>query len=610
MMAMIVLFMSVLVDYARIVAFHQKLQIDTASGLRSAMSAFDGPLQQRYGLFAGGGTDRTKLFVEAVDGEQSAHVNVDETLGTYAVFRRQVLEEMKYKAPIDFTVELLSTLTSMQSLLENNPATMDVLQQVSKLHDRREQLLDQVLQLQTELAGIAADSFASLASLSAEEVINNEDILLQLQPLAQTTLTTHQQFQQTMQQKLQRAKQLNEQMETIIQQATQNKASNATSLQQLALTDGWFVQYNQQLEQQTTQYASFKTECSHNNVAMLLLAAKEYDQTYGTSGTVIAYYIDEQKSRATNESARKQYQAKAAADWGQLRQTFHDLTSGFHYEEHKKQFEQLQTRYLASLKNNGIAATDNERVAVDLPADVSSAGEQAVGQMPTLLTQLKDIGTHVRDDLYMNEFVASRFSHFHPQQLQALQSQKDPSQLAQLLSLSNQEQEYILYGWDSPSANIVASLSEWIAFRLAIRTSEGLIEYGDKGHPLVVLAAALAYAAEKTLEDFQTLLRTGSAPLSKYAPVQLSYANYLRILMLLHPSDERRVARTIAVIEQNVGYTLAYRPTALTVDMTARMQLWFLPDMFAGLTKIGMLSGKVVDRHYYETSKTMGLSYN
>ena len=102
----------------------------------------------------------------------------------------------------------------------------------------------------------------------------------------------------------------------------------------------------------------------------------------------------------------------------------------------------------------------------------------------------------------------------------------------------------------------------------------------------------------------------GAAPLSKYVQVDVSYKDYLRLFMLVHGGSDNpaKLARMIAVIEHNGGVTLSKVPIAVTGEVKAGADLWFLPGMMELLGRIGLLQGKVVEGPY-ETTQTMGWSY-
>src|SRR5690606_37211649 len=71
-------------------------------------------------------------------------------LADHEIFRRQVLEEMKYKAPIDLTLELAERFKGLDSAIRDAADTVDLLERMRQAYDRREAALDRVLDRQIE----------------------------------------------------------------------------------------------------------------------------------------------------------------------------------------------------------------------------------------------------------------------------------------------------------------------------------------------------------------------------------------------------------------------------------------------------------------------------
>ncbi|WP_020617716.1 TadE/TadG family type IV pilus assembly protein [Paenibacillus daejeonensis] len=172
-MAGILLFTAVLMDFGRIAAADRKLEIAVQSGIRSVLSAYDEMLYSRYGLFARGGSDADAILERVADRSlespengfqllpmqrEASHVNPSQVLGTYDVFRRQVLEEMKYKAPVDFTMDIISRFKPLSGAMKEATATVNLLEKMRKLYETREKALKEALTLQRTAAAIGADS--------------------------------------------------------------------------------------------------------------------------------------------------------------------------------------------------------------------------------------------------------------------------------------------------------------------------------------------------------------------------------------------------------------------------------------------------------------------
>ncbi|WP_219838692.1 hypothetical protein [Paenibacillus sp. R14(2021)] len=175
--AAMLLFTSLLIDYARIAAFNKKSELAAQSSIRSALSAYDDALYERYGLFGAGGSDRNELFTQAIqhnldeeeDGfrllriqREASHVDRYEVLGNQQVFSRQVLEEMKYKAPIDFTLEIASRFAPMSSAMKEAAATVNALEDIRRMYDEREKRLALVMQEQKQAAVQSAQAASAV----------------------------------------------------------------------------------------------------------------------------------------------------------------------------------------------------------------------------------------------------------------------------------------------------------------------------------------------------------------------------------------------------------------------------------------------------------------
>ncbi|MCC2684925.1 MAG: hypothetical protein K0R75_1824, partial [Paenibacillaceae bacterium] len=172
-------------------------------------------------------------------------------------------------------------------------------------------------------------------------------------------------------------------------------------------------------------------------------------------------------------------------------------------------------------------------------------------------------------------------------------------ELAAAHVLPNQEAEYILYGFGSCEANYTAAYAEMFSLRLAIRTTEQLMNPENEilqiGSPALVLLAALARGAADALEDMKKLLDGKDVPfMSKLGnAVRLNYRDYLRLFLLLHSSDRNMLSRTQALIELNTGKNLELYATYMQAKATTSVKLWFLPELFRLLDVLGMQSCRV-----------------
>ncbi|WP_027087699.1 hypothetical protein [Cohnella panacarvi] len=174
--AAFVLITALLIDFARVAAFRRQAELTVKSGARSVLSSFDPELYSRYGLFVRGGEPADRIFADTLAGNavpsdsepfpyldtrwEGTEVTESRPIADHDILRRQVLEEMKYKAPIDLTIELASRLRGMSGMIEDTKQTVDVLERVQEAYDRREEALDRALERQRSYGEIVRAAFA------------------------------------------------------------------------------------------------------------------------------------------------------------------------------------------------------------------------------------------------------------------------------------------------------------------------------------------------------------------------------------------------------------------------------------------------------------------
>lgn len=185
--AAFVLLNGLLIDFARVAAFRKQAELAAKSGARSVLSSFDPGVYARYGLFIRGGEPANDVFRRTLEGNleqdgprtfrfldarwDGSEVTESRPLASHDVFRRQVLEDMKYKAPIDLTIELLSRFRGVDEAMKETKRTVDVLEKMRKAYDRRQAALEEVLKRQKEageklekaMAGYVPDPAVSMS---------------------------------------------------------------------------------------------------------------------------------------------------------------------------------------------------------------------------------------------------------------------------------------------------------------------------------------------------------------------------------------------------------------------------------------------------------------
>ncbi|MCC3375524.1 hypothetical protein [Cohnella sp. REN36] len=173
--AAFMLLTGLLIDLSRIAAFRKQSELSVRAGARAILSSYDPALYARYGLFARGGDPSDDLFLRALEGNrepedegafrlldtrwEKTDVTESRPLGLHDVFRRQILEEMKYKAPIDLTIEMASRFRGLSSVMKEAKSTVDGLERLKEAYDRREAALDKAMSAQAEAGRVVADAW-------------------------------------------------------------------------------------------------------------------------------------------------------------------------------------------------------------------------------------------------------------------------------------------------------------------------------------------------------------------------------------------------------------------------------------------------------------------
>ncbi|MBC5637335.1 hypothetical protein H8S33_11015 [Ornithinibacillus sp. BX22] len=168
---LLLLFNAVLIDYARILIAERQTEEAAKAALRSTMSAYNTSLQDK-GLFAldgnqgeaetifrevfqknlstGEGEHFDFLGLKPVDSEISLNINLERSLANKDILKYQILEEMKYKAPVEVGEAVIKNFLSVAEQVEQ---ASDYAKLAKKLNDYakdREKELDEAEKLLKE----------------------------------------------------------------------------------------------------------------------------------------------------------------------------------------------------------------------------------------------------------------------------------------------------------------------------------------------------------------------------------------------------------------------------------------------------------------------------
>ncbi|MCD1257475.1 hypothetical protein B5M42_001310 [Paenibacillus athensensis] len=196
----------------------------------------------------------------------------------------------------------------------------------------------------------------------------------------------------------------------------------------------------------------------------------------------------------------------------------------------------------------------------------------SLGALQLLDSLLAAAAEELRDDIWIHEYVLTVFS--------SRTAKSDFSNRR----LVGQEAEYVLYGFSGCGANLSAAYVEMFSLRLAVRTVEALLQPDPAdlqlGSPMLVLLAASAEGAKQAAADMKLLIDGQAVPFFENKPfhvIQLSYNDYLRIFLLVHSSQTKTLARIQALLELNTGLDLRQASACFESTAQSSIRLWFVP---------------------------------
>ncbi|WP_226001085.1 hypothetical protein [Paenibacillus sp. BJ-4] len=709
-------FIAVFIDYARIAALHVQTERLTHAAVRSVMSAYDPVLQQEYGLFAYGESDGQQIMVKVLNDSakrtaraqtlplmntklDSSSLQMERELGKYSIFNEQIREEMKYKAPVDFTFEVLEKLKPLSQNMKEASHTVDLLKRLQKLYDQREAKLDDMLVKQREagarmeevrkriikqqgayipnqyiwdplevVADIAAQ-YKHYVHVYEDNKKSVDDVkIMQMEKYSRRAKSALDRLRQAKVQAgeehdkllleakepLNEARQINEEMRKVIAQYKQRAAnagydevsaaptpsgggSNADPLvgsarqkvEDLLIPDKEFEQWEAEIEKQRASIntvnnrltgmmraLSFYTDPFMNadmlkqEVVSALKEMDKYLNAYVWSGA--ANVLDSEArmmdTRRGPDKERKKMEKEAKNKLKHAYRIIEVLSKG---KQSAEQFQELEQYYNESIAFN--QSTSSPSVTTDLSYDTYEAAGASMDSMDGLYGAASGLLTQLGDEFYQNEYALSYYHHVDFSRFGSLAgSGANVGNAAQILGdqleVNNQEVEYILYGFHNPTGNLASAYGEIFAMRLAIRTMEGLVKNSSKGNPLVILAAALLYGVEKAIEDMIMLAQKGYVPLSDFLKFRMTYKDHLRLFLMLHSNNERKMSRMLALIRLNTDVNPAERRTYAKGEVKNGMRLWFLPGV---MKMLGTASkeGESIKGSVYYVTKTAHFSY-
>ncbi|NHN30711.1 hypothetical protein G9U52_12795 [Paenibacillus sp. S3N08] len=333
----IFLFCALLIDFSRIKVAEKEAENAVKTGVRSVLSAFSLSLHD-YGLFA---LDQAQdnaeaFFLKAVSGNLSGTIEAEHfrfidqrleetnssltsmyTLASHTVFKKQILEDMKYRAPMIYSLELVDKFkkTGLSTVLSQAQSFSKHAVSVEKVLDERDEAMDEtweewkaIHQKATAIYPFYQTQLADLNQLSSNVGIHQVD-----------------EVRQSLQDAKDHLKSLEQQLESIddniqsVSKATQGAADaikglmesrNQVNLQVDEMFDK--VADLQQLLNDTIRYASLLTLLkvrSTSDASFLKKTIEQFDKALNRAKTANDRLNEELRTVTSNNSGDSTYSA-------------------------------------------------------------------------------------------------------------------------------------------------------------------------------------------------------------------------------------------------------------------------------------------------------------
>lgn len=632
----LVLFQGVLADLIRIRTAELRMQRALHASLRSSLAAFDRSLLE-YGLFGltqSGETlqasfDRV-LHSNATLAEEgaflrlaglqlpdSAEIRPLQTLGNPAVIRRQIMETMKYIAPVEFAKELADKLPLVKDQLGFARTYMEQADALEALLAEREEALDRIWSALEQLADAIRGADRSFTGLklelnrlsarigNASEERVRERIRELLRELAESSgdesggsgirrqLDQQEELLDDIEDFNRAWRQLQEQTDAISRRIQQD---SSLLLERL----GTARSVNERIQERISGYTAANTD-------------EPGTEAFRQTVVYPAEYFDEIQDALNGLASRFETTAQALAQTNERnRSVTYDREYAVRFEEFMKYQEQVERQRTERVKRvaeqkrqarrqaeeqRKQAAQDGSRACRESDAELyaqlggksglfakymRAAGDAGAGQQDPwgqppessasfMLDKLQALGgklAAVRDEMYLHEYALLHLNY-------------RTAETADGHALSGQEIEYLLYGLSSCTANHYAAYGEIFALRLAIRTAEAMVDLSAgaaAASPGLYVLQAVARGAMRGYEDARKLADGEAVPLADKIPqIRWNYKDHLRLFLWFHGSGASNLARLQSLIELNTGSDLTLATTSLRADAEGTLRLWFIP---------------------------------
>lgn len=570
----------IIVDAARIMVAENKAEIALESAARSVLADYDPQMAGDFGLFAVEAKameeDFQRYFLsnlkERHQGISFIHYQIqsiqirsasENTLLNNKAFENQVLQYMKYKAPLKMGETLIEAFKSgnfqqKAQLLEGGLEAMTVRE---RAQDKTSALNKALGQVGKDYKKGAKDSLALLKKISSqefEEVWSDYSQYKELLLLADASLeTTYSESAARGSAQDTKARAEIDEVEYIdfeLDRLKQDLAANARLLEQI-------IPLEEELESMEKHNGADSNQKEKELQARIDQLARGWRPLQG----IELENFDLPKISGGSIAKRTSLKGMLENLIGRSVAEDNPVTQLIPPED----FIQAN-QAKAPREADAYDAWEDEDLFNDFDPEKARYLLLGVSDLTRRITKaIEALAEDGRDKLYIAAYVLDKYTFV-------------TSQTKRSHYFDKGEIEYILCGNSQEITNIIKVFSRVFFLRFTINTLDALIR-SKMPHYLLRLADALVRGFEKACEDMKSLYQGIGVPLCAEVSYPLKYSDYLALLLFMQDKetqlDRMRQLIQIDIRKSNSEFTLSNTCTLFDVEARIAVNLWFIPAL-------------------------------
>lgn len=559
----------VLTDLARIKAAQYQLKRSVNSAARSVMAHYNPDLRSAYGLygraepgakeeFAGYLTGNLNIYPEdfilAVRYENS-NIKMAPSLEQREILKGQILEDMKYKGPVDFFLKLADCFRKISGLTVFFENSNDMRRSVALIN-----------RFMAELNEIHGKTEAQLVTLvqNRKRIQSLEEQLRQALP--------------------ERAGEIHQEISELKQGCQKTENQIQTEFQR---ADRLVIELELEINQLDAKFISAQRDGNRAEASDKLPIRQ--DMVYGQFDEAIkAYQKDIASIGAQLENAKGQFE--------KLKENQNSLdVSGIGIEAAAQAHQRITQAEKAGLPQadqktllqeisrlkalHGELEIENEPDGKGQLTETESAGEQgdSISEIFDMLFKKLDDQPDIyslRDELYIDQYILTRFTNLTTG---SVNSEINP--------YSGHEAEYICYG----NNGAVTAVAQLYFTRFALDTAAYFAFTKEPVELLQRMLYALVMGGLQAVADtYQLVAEKKAVPIGNMfsenplGDITLNYTDHLRLLFFLRQDEEGKLFRMTEIMVKKSGVDPKALFSGIYSDAAASIKLWFLPALGFG----------------------------